>query len=108
MQGILESIKKYNATTLAAIPATLTKFLQFEKNMLEDYFLPVRGGQSGTEIDTLAGMEFTGIDDIEYLRESKVFNENPGLYEMDPEELALVLEKDDETTNESGDVEGVN
>jgi hypothetical protein len=37
-------------------------------NMLEDYFLPVRGGQSGTEIDSLAGMEFTGIDDIEYLR----------------------------------------
>ena len=38
------------------------------QNMLEDYFLPVRGGQSGTEIDTLAGMEFTGIDDIEYLK----------------------------------------
>ena len=38
------------------------------QNMLEDYFLPVRGGQSGTEIDTLAGMEFTGIEDIEYLR----------------------------------------
>jgi len=38
------------------------------QNMLEDYFLPVRGGQSGTEIDTLSGMEFTGIDDIEYLR----------------------------------------
>ena len=37
-------------------------------NMLEDYYLPVRGGQSGTEIDTLGGMEFTGIDDIEYLR----------------------------------------
>ena len=37
-------------------------------NMLEDYYLPVRGGQSGTEIDTLSGMEFTGIDDIEYLR----------------------------------------
>jgi len=38
------------------------------QNMLEDYFLPVRGGASGTEIDTLSGMEFTGIDDIEYLR----------------------------------------
>jgi len=37
-------------------------------NMLEDYYLPVRGGQSGTEIDTLSGMEFTGIEDIEYLR----------------------------------------
>jgi hypothetical protein len=37
-------------------------------NMLEDYYLPVRGGQSGTEIDTLNGMDFGGIDDIEYLR----------------------------------------
>jgi len=37
-------------------------------NMLEDYFLPVRGGQSGTEIDSLSGMEFGGIDDIEYLK----------------------------------------
>ena len=37
-------------------------------NMLDDYYLPVRGGQSGTEIDTLSGMEFGGIDDIEYLR----------------------------------------
>ena len=38
------------------------------QNMLEDYYLPVRGGQSGTEIDSLSGMEFGGIDDIEYLR----------------------------------------
>ena len=38
------------------------------QNMLEDYYLPLRGGQSGTEIDSLSGMEFGGIDDIEYLR----------------------------------------
>ena len=38
------------------------------ENMLEDYYLPIRGGQSGTEIDTLGGMEFGGIEDIEYLR----------------------------------------
>ncbi len=38
-------------------------------NMMEDYYLPVRGGQSGTEIDTLSGMEWTGIDDINYLKE---------------------------------------
>ena len=38
------------------------------QNMLEDYYLPVRGGASGTEIDSLSGMEFGGIDDIEYLR----------------------------------------
>ena len=39
------------------------------QNMLEDYFLPVRGGESGTSIDTLNGLSNDGqIDDIEYLR----------------------------------------
>ena len=38
-------------------------------NMMEDFYLPVRGGTSGTEIDTLGGMEWTGIDDVNYLKE---------------------------------------
>ncbi len=38
-------------------------------NMMEDFYLPVRGGQTGTEIDTLGGMEWTGIDDVNYLKE---------------------------------------
>jgi len=38
------------------------------QNMAEDFYLPVRGGDSGTSIEPLQGMEFTGIDDIEYLR----------------------------------------
>jgi hypothetical protein len=38
------------------------------QNMVEDFYLPVRGGDSGTDIQPLAGMEFTGTDDIEYLR----------------------------------------
>lgn len=37
-------------------------------NMLEDYYLPVRGGNSTTSIDTLPGMTFTGLDDIEYIK----------------------------------------
>jgi hypothetical protein len=37
-------------------------------NMLEDFYFPVRGSDSGTKIDTLPGMEFTGIEDIEYVR----------------------------------------
>ncbi len=37
-------------------------------NMVEDFYLPVRGSDSGTQIDTLPGMEFTGIDDLEYIR----------------------------------------
>jgi len=38
-------------------------------NMLEDYYLPVRGGSSQTSIDTLPGMTFTGIDDINYVKD---------------------------------------
>jgi hypothetical protein len=38
-------------------------------NMLEDYYLPVRGGQSSTAIDTLPGMTFTGIDDVNYVKD---------------------------------------
>jgi hypothetical protein len=38
-------------------------------NMMEDYFLPVRGGQSGTTIDTLPGLSSEGkIEDVEYLK----------------------------------------
>ena len=39
------------------------------ESVTEDYFLPVRGGDSGTEIDTLPGLSNNDqIDDIEYLR----------------------------------------
>jgi len=39
------------------------------ESVTEDYFLPVRGGDSGTEIDTLPGLSNNdAIDDIEYLR----------------------------------------
>jgi hypothetical protein len=37
-------------------------------NMLKIIILPVRGGQSTTSIDTLPGMTFTGIEDIEYVK----------------------------------------
>ena len=42
LQYILESLKKFNASTLAAIPATLTKFLTFDQNILEEYFSKIR------------------------------------------------------------------
>lgn len=37
-------------------------------NMIEDFYLPVRGDRSGTEIDTLTGMQYDAINDIEYIR----------------------------------------
>ena len=65
MQNIIDGMKKVPYID----PNTGDYNLKFNMmNMLEDYFLPVRGGQSGTEIDSLSGMEFGGIDDIEYLK----------------------------------------
>jgi len=38
------------------------------QNLLEDFYLPVRGTESGTNIENLAGIQFDSIQDIEYLR----------------------------------------
>jgi|7_EtaG_2_1085326.scaffolds.fasta_scaffold03535_2 hypothetical protein len=40
------------------------------ESITEDYYLPVRGGDSGTSIDTLPGLTNDGaIDDVEYLKD---------------------------------------
>jgi hypothetical protein len=41
-------------------------------NITEDFFMPVRGGDSGTQIDTLNGLQYTAIEDIDYLK-AKLF-----------------------------------
>ena len=38
------------------------------QNLTEDFFLPVRGGDSGTSIDSLSGLSYDAVDDIEYLK----------------------------------------
>jgi len=42
------------------------------QNLTEDFFLPVRGGDSGTSIDNLAGLDYTAVEDIDYLK-AKLF-----------------------------------
>ena len=37
------------------------------QNLTEDFFLPVRGGDSGTSIDSLSGLDYDSVEDIEYL-----------------------------------------
>ena len=65
MEQIITKMKKIPYVD----PKTGNYDLKFNiNNMLEDYYLPVRGGQSSTAIDTLPGMTFTGMDDIEYIR----------------------------------------
>jgi hypothetical protein len=38
------------------------------QNLTEDFFLPVRGSDSGTTIDNLSGLEYAAIEDIDYLK----------------------------------------
>jgi len=42
LENILKCLKKFKATTLAAVPATLTKFLKIEKTSLNNYFSNIR------------------------------------------------------------------
>jgi len=66
MEQIINKMKKIPHID----PQTGNYNLKFNlNNMLEDYYLPVRGGQSSTQIDTLPGMTFTGMDDIEYIKD---------------------------------------
>ena len=37
------------------------------QNMMEDFYLPVRGGDTSTRIETTKGLEYDGTNDIDYL-----------------------------------------
>ena len=66
MEQIINKMKKIPHID----PQTGNYNLKFNlNNMLEDYYLPVRGGNSTTTIDTLPGMTFTGMDDINYIKD---------------------------------------
>jgi len=38
-------------------------------NMMEDYYLPTRNGDSSTKIDTIKGLEYNAIEDVYFLRD---------------------------------------
>jgi hypothetical protein len=38
------------------------------QNLIEDYYMPVRGNDNGTSIETLKGLEYNMTDDINYLK----------------------------------------
>jgi len=39
------------------------------QNMLEDFYIPIRGNDTATKIDTTPGLSYDGIADVEYLRD---------------------------------------
>jgi len=65
MQRIMNKMKK----TPFIDESTGDYNLKFNiQNLTEDFFLPVRGGDSGTQVDTLAGLTYETTDDLEYLK----------------------------------------
>lgn len=66
MDKVIQKIKKIPFVD----PRTGDYNLKYNmQNIIEDFFLPVRGGDSGTSIDTLGGLEYNAIEDVEYLRD---------------------------------------
>ena len=66
MQKTINNIKK----TPYVDPQTGQYNLKFNmQNMMEDFYLPVRGGDASTRIETTKGLDYDGTNDIEYLRD---------------------------------------
>ena len=65
MQRIINKMKKAPVIDEATGEYNLKYNMQ---NLTEDFYLPVRGGDSGTQLENLPGLEFNAIDDIEYLK----------------------------------------
>lgn len=66
MQKTINSIKK----TPYVDAQTGDYNLRFNMmNMMEDFYLPVRGGDTSTRIETTKGLEYNGTEDVAYLRD---------------------------------------
>jgi hypothetical protein len=69
MQTTINSMKK----TPYVDPNTGQYNLKFNmQNMMEDFYLPVRGGDTSTRIETTKGLEYDGTGDVQYLQ-AKLF-----------------------------------
>ena len=65
MQKILNKMKKTPIIDQASGEYNLKYNMQ---NITEDFFLPVRGGDSGTRIESLPGLSYEAVEDIDYLK----------------------------------------
>lgn len=65
MQKIINKMKKVPFVDKNSGDYNLKYNMQ---NLTEDFFLPVRGGDSGTSIENLGGLEYAATEDIEFLQ----------------------------------------
>ena len=69
MQKTINTMKK----TPYVDPKTGQYNLKFNmQNMMEDFYIPVRGGDASTRIETTKGLDYDGTNDIQYLQ-AKMF-----------------------------------
>jgi hypothetical protein len=66
MQKTVQKLKKVPYID----PQTGNYNLKFNMmNMMEDFYIPVRGNDQSTRIETAKGLEYNGIEDVNYLRD---------------------------------------
>jgi hypothetical protein len=66
MQKIMQKMKKTPMMDHQTGDYNLRYNLQ---NMMEDFYLPTRGNDTATKIDTIKGLEYNAIDDVNFLRD---------------------------------------
>jgi hypothetical protein len=66
MQKLVQKMKK----TPYMDPQTGEYNLKYNmQNLMEDFYIPTRGNDSATKIDTLKGLEYNAIEDVAFLRD---------------------------------------
>ena len=66
----MEKLKTQTQRTPFVDPKTGEYNLRYNMmNVNEDFYVPVRGGNTSTKIDTLPGLEYNAIEDVVYLRD---------------------------------------
>jgi len=70
VDGYMEKMKQKIKKTPYIDPQTGDYNLKYNMmNLTEDFYLPLRGNDTSTKIDTLKGMEYAAIEDVSYLRD---------------------------------------
>jgi len=70
----VESFMQKTITSMKRTPLMDEKTGQYNQkynmqNLMEDFYIPIRGNDQSTKIENLAGLQYTAIEDVTYLRD---------------------------------------
>jgi hypothetical protein len=70
VDGYMEKLKQKMKKTPYIDQQTGEYNLKYNvQNLMEDFYIPQRGGNSNTKIDTIKGLEYNAIEDVTFLRD---------------------------------------